>query len=98
MTDLSLPRETGSEKSDLHCPICKGLVPAVTSAYGSISPGACPVCWPAEAPTQLAAQVAAANVPDPVSEPPVAPSDGLSSAVAGAVYPTPVDVPKPPAF
>jgi hypothetical protein len=61
MADLSLPRETGSEKSDLSCPICGGLVPTVTSAYGSISPGACPVCWPAAAPTQLAAQQAAAN-------------------------------------
>jgi len=82
MTDLSLPRETGSEKSDLHCPICKGLVPAVTSPYGSISPGACPVCWPAEAPTQLAAQVAAANVPDPVVAAPVAPSDPVDTPVA----------------
>jgi hypothetical protein len=61
MADLSLPRETGSEKSELECPICGGLVPAVTSAYGSTSPGACPVCWPAAAPTQLQAQQAAAN-------------------------------------
>jgi len=61
MADLSLPRETGSEKSDLQCPVCGGLVPAVTSAYGSISPGACPTCWPAAAPTQLEAQQAAAN-------------------------------------
>jgi len=76
MTDLSLPRETGSEKSDLECPVCGGLVPAVTSAYGSISPGACPVCWPAAAPTQLAAQVAAASAPDP----PVPPSDPVAAA------------------
>jgi hypothetical protein len=84
MTDLSLPRETGSEKSDLQCPICGGLVPTVTSAYGSTSPGACPVCWPAAAPSQLAAQVAAANVPDPVVVAPVPSSD-------------PVDVPEAPA-
>jgi RecA/RadA recombinase len=93
MTDLSLPRETGSEKSDLECPICGGLVPAVTSAYGSISPGACPVCWPAAAPTQLAAQVAAANAPDPAGEPPVAPSDPVDVVAARdtieALPPTP---------
>ena len=85
MTDLSLPRETGSEKSGLQCPVCGGPVPAVTSAYGSISPGACPVCWPAVAPTQLAAQVAAANVPEPVVAAPVTASD-------------PVDEPEAPAY
>lgn len=84
MADLSLPRETGSEKSDLKCPICEGLVPAVTSAYGSISPGACPTCWPAAAPSQLAAQVAAANVPDPVVVAPVAPSDPVVAPEAPA--------------
>jgi hypothetical protein len=81
MTDLSLPRETGSEKSDLQCPVCGGLVPAVTSAYGSISPGACPVCWPAAAPSQLAAQVAAASAP---GEPPVPPSDPVAAPEAPA--------------
>jgi hypothetical protein len=82
MADLSLPRETGSEKSDLECPTCGGLVPVVTSAYGSTSPGACPICWPAAAPSQLAAQLAAANAPDPVIEAPVPPGD-------------PVDAPEP---
>jgi hypothetical protein len=83
MADLSLPRETGSEKSDLRCQNCGDLVPAVTSPYGSTSPGACPVCWPAAAPSQLAAQLAAASVPEPVPVAPVAPSD-------------PVDVPEAP--
>jgi hypothetical protein len=87
MTDLSLPRETGSEKSDLQCQICGGLVPTVTSAYGSTSPGACPVCWPAAAPSQLAAQVAAANEPEPVP--------GAPEVPRGSVLPA--DLPDPPA-
>jgi hypothetical protein len=74
MADLSLPRETGSEKFGTLCPICGALVPSVTSPYGSTSPGACSVCWPAVAPTQLAAQVAAANVPEAPVAAPVAPS------------------------
>jgi len=61
MTDLSLPRETGVEKSDQNCAICGGSVPTVTSGYGSTSPGACPTCWPASASTQLEAQTAAAG-------------------------------------
>lgn len=75
MTDLSLPRETGSEKSALTCPTCGGLRPAVSSAYGSISPGACPSCWPAVAPTQLAAQQAAADAPEAPVAAPEQPSD-----------------------
>jgi hypothetical protein len=88
MTDLSLPHETGSEKSGTLCPICGALTPSVTSAYGSISPGACPTCWPAAAPSQLAAQVAAASVPDPV---PVS----VPAPPRGSVMPA--DLPDPPA-
>jgi hypothetical protein len=75
MTDLSLPRETGSEKYGTLCRLCGGLVPSVTSAYGSISPGACPSCWPAAAPTQLAAQLAAADAPEAPVAAPAPPSD-----------------------
>ena len=60
---LSMPRETGTEKSGLTCSVCGSSVPAVTSSYGSISPGACTNCWPTDAPTQLAAQTAAAEEP-----------------------------------
>lgn len=90
MADLSLPRETGSEKSDLQCQICGGLVPAVTSAYGSTSPGACPVCWPAAAPSQLEAQQAAADEPEPVPEALVPPVDPMDVPE--------VDVPEAPTF
>lgn len=61
MADLSLPRETGVEKSDQECPNCGGPVPTVTSGYGSTSPGACPTCWPETASTQLEAQQTASE-------------------------------------
>jgi hypothetical protein len=60
---LSQPRETGTEKSGLTCPRCATELPAITSTYGSVVSGACPVCWPEQAPTQLAAQKAAAQEP-----------------------------------
>lgn len=68
---LSQYRETGIEKSATPCPICGESVPTVTSGYGSVAPGACPSCWPTSAPTQLAAQQAAADLPEPVSDAPV---------------------------
>ena len=70
---LSYPRETGSEKANVDCPICGQAVPAVTSAYGSVSVGACVLCWPTTAPTQLAAQLAAADIPETADEAPVTP-------------------------
>lgn len=78
MNDLSQPRETGSQKSGLACKLCGTDLPAVTSTYGSTSPGACPSCWPAVAPTQLAAQKAAAD--EPVEQPAVLTVDGSGSA------------------
>jgi hypothetical protein len=71
MTDLSLPRETGVEKSSQSCPTCGGSVPTVTSPYGSTSVGACPTCWPASASSQLEAQQTAAlavDEPAPVDQ------------------------------
>jgi hypothetical protein len=79
MADLSLPRETGSEKFGTLCPVCGALTPSVTSAYGSISPGACPTCWPAAAPSQLAAQVATANEQAPPEQAPTTSSVPLPS-------------------
>lgn len=66
MNDLSLPRETGSQKAGVACPNCGVLLPAVTSAYGSVAVGACPTCWPSTAPSQLVAQTAAAEVNETV--------------------------------
>jgi ssDNA-binding Zn-finger/Zn-ribbon topoisomerase 1 len=41
---MSLPRETGSEKSTGTCPTCGGPLPLIESAYGSLAPGKCPTC------------------------------------------------------
>jgi len=76
MNELAQPRETGSEKSGFTCKLCGAQLPAVTSIYGSVSPGACPSCWPAVAPTQLAAQKAAAD--EPVEPAPAPAIDGGS--------------------
>lgn len=74
--DLSQPRETGSQKAELTCPRCGGQVPLVESAYGSISPGACPNCWPADASSQMEAQVAAAQDEDGVPREPASEDAG----------------------
>ena len=93
MTDLSLPRETGVEKSTQSCPVCGGPVPTVTSAYGSTSPGACPTCWPAAASTQLEAQQAAAGA-EHLDESGTS-AQPVPSPVSGIPVPDPVDDPQP---
>lgn len=42
--DTTLPRETGSAKSESTCPTCGATLPAVTSRYGSVTAGSCPNC------------------------------------------------------
>jgi hypothetical protein len=79
---LSYDRETGIEKSSSSCPICGDTVPMVTSGYGSTAPGACGSCWPSSAPSQLAAQQAAAEVPEPVSEAPVVADEPVADVPA----------------
>lgn len=45
MSDVTaLPRETGSDKSELTCTTCGTELPSVTTAYGSTTAGACPNC------------------------------------------------------
>ncbi len=44
---MTMPRETGSEKSEASCPNCGGAVGVNESAYGSTSPAPCPKCYPA---------------------------------------------------
>jgi hypothetical protein len=57
---MTIPRETGSEKSTRTCLTCGRELPVTESAYGSISVGACLTCYPVEPPRQVAA---AAPVP-----------------------------------
>jgi len=64
MTNLAMARETGSQKSGQTCPLCGTPTPAITSLSGSVAAGACSTCWPQRAPSQLAAQLAAAQEPE----------------------------------
>lgn len=64
MSDAAeLPRETGSEKAEASCPICKGPVPVVQSPYGSLIAGACPNCSAKDGDQLVAQQAAAAEAP-----------------------------------
>lgn len=60
-----LPRETGAERSGTNCPACGEELPAVTTAYGSVVPGACQSCPGPEGVSQLEQQRAAASVESP---------------------------------
>lgn len=63
MSDLEdLPRETGAERSGQSCPTCGTELPAITTAYGSVTPGACGHCAAGQVDSsQLEQQVAASQ-------------------------------------